>query len=163
MTLPLKIDDVTTDWLSAALDVTVTSFRVEEVIRGTATKIRLSLAYAGAPDLPAAMVLKGGLDIPEVGTITGLTGYAREVEFFRDVAPELDINIPRSYFGAIDPDSGQALVLLEDLTARGVTFGRATSPISVGPTAVALDMMARYHAMWWESPRLDPLARFPGV
>jgi aminoglycoside/choline kinase family phosphotransferase len=126
-------------------------------------KMRLSLSYAGATDLPAAMVLKGGLDIPEVGNIVGLTGYAREVEFFNDVAPELDINIPRSFFGAVDPDSGQALVLLEDLNERGVTFGHATSPISPDTAVVALDMMARYHALWWESPRLDPLARFPGV
>ncbi|MGH2794445.1 MAG: phosphotransferase [Actinomycetota bacterium] len=161
--LPLKTEDVTAEWLGAALGATVTSFRVEEVIGGTATKMRLVLDYGGSPDLPSAMVLKGGLDIPEVGNIVGLTGYAREVEFFNDVAPELPINIPRAFFGGIDPVSGQALVLLEDLTARGVTFGRATSPITPEAAAVALDDMARYHALWWESPRLDPLARFPGV
>lgn len=163
MRLPLTTEDVTASWLSDALGVEVTSFEVVEVIGGTATKMRLALEYAGSTDLPSAMVLKGGLDIPEVGNIVGLTGYAREVEFFNDVAPSLDIKIPRSFFGAVDPESGQALVLLEDLNDRGVTFGRATSPISADTAAVALDMMARYHALWWESPRLDPLARFPGV
>lgn len=161
--LPLKAEDVTASWLSAALEVGVASVDVVEVIGGTATKMRLALEYAGPSDLPSTMVLKGGLGIENVGAIVGLTGYAREVEFFRDVAPSLDINIPGSYFGAVDPDTGQALVLLEDLNARGVTFGRATAPISVETVASALDDMARYHALWWESPRLDPLARFPGV
>ena len=161
--LPLKTEDVTAEWLSAALGVDVASAEVVEIIRGTATKMRLRLAYDGETELPTTMVLKGGLDIENVGAIVGLTGYAREVEFFRDVAPELSINIPGSYFGAIDPDTGQALVLLEDLTARGVTFGRATAPITPDVAADALESMARYHALWWESPRLDPLARFPGV
>ena len=169
--LPLKTEDVNAEWLSAALSsrypgVQVTSLNVGTVIRGTATKMQLLLDYneAGVEHgLPPTMVLKGGFDIPDVGNIVGLTGYAREVEFFNDVAPQLSINIPRSYFGAIDPETGQAVVLLEDLTARNVTFGRATSPITPEIAAESLDIMARYHALWWESPRLDPLARFPGV
>ncbi|MEX2558146.1 MAG: phosphotransferase [Actinomycetota bacterium] len=170
--LPLKTEDVDAEWVTAALSsrhagVEVTSLKVGTVIRGTATKMQLLLEYNDAGrehGLPHSMVLKGGFDIPDVGNIVGLTGYAREVEFFNDVAPELDgINIPRTFFGAVDPDSGQALVLLEDLTVRNVTFGRATSPITPEVAAESLDIMARYHALWWESPRLAPLARFPGV
>ncbi|HJR19288.1 MAG TPA: phosphotransferase [Actinomycetota bacterium] len=169
--LPLRTEDVTVEWLTDALSsrypgTEVTVLQVGEVIRGTATKMQLLLEYNAAGrehGLPPTMVLKGGFDIPDVGNIVGLTGYAREVEFFRDVAPELSIKIPASYFGGIDPDTGQAVVLLEDLNARGITFGRATSPITLDVAALALDDMALYHALWWESPRLDPLARFPGV
>lgn len=79
MPLPLKTEDVTAKWLSAALSsrypgVEVTSLQVGNVIRGTATKMQVLLAYndAGrAHGLPPTMVLKGGFDIPTSATSSG--------------------------------------------------------------------------------------------
>jgi len=169
--LPLRVDEITAEWLSAALSsrypgVEVTSVHIGRVIGGTATKVRLLLEYNAAGHalgLPATMVLKGGLDMGDIAAIVAVTGYAREAEFFRDVAPDLSINIPRCYYTGIDEGSGQALVLLEDLLARNASFGRATRPLTPEVAATALDIQARYHALWWESARLDPLPRFPGV
>src|SRR3546814_15399534 len=66
--LPLRIEEITADWLSTVLaenypGTKVTEVHVGTVIAGTATKVRLLLAYneAGhAHRLPPTMWLKGG-------------------------------------------------------------------------------------------------------
>ena len=43
-------------------------------------------------------------------------------------------------------------MLLEDLLARNVTFGSALRPIDPAIARRGLEMLARYHARWWNSP-----------
>jgi hypothetical protein len=146
--------------MSAALSsrfpgVQVRSLRQTNFIDGTAQKIRFELDFAGPNSVagaPASLWVKGGFDPKGAGQGDA---FANEVRFFRDIAPLLPINRPDSYFGEVDPSSNNGVVLLEDLLLRGATFGRATEPLRPNQTAAVLSLQARYHAFFWESPKLD--------
>jgi len=161
--LPVALEDISAAWASEALavrtpGVEVRSLDIGTVLHGSATKVRLLLDYnaAGhAAGLPATMFLKGGFE-EHSALVAG--GYASEVQFYRDVAPQLPVNVPVCYFAGCNKGSGQAIVLLEDLLARNISFGRSTDPISPETAAATLEILARLHAHWWEDDaRLPPL------
>ena len=159
--VPASPEEITPDWLNGALDgafpgVRVTTIRQTGFIDGTAQKLRFQLTYA--PDGrqgPPSLWIKGGFD-PK-GAEQG-DAFANEVRFFLDLAPLLDINIPRCFFGVIDAASNNGVVILEDLILRGATFGRATAPLSADQAAAVLSLQARFHARFW---RGRDVAQFP--
>ena len=62
--LPLRPEEVTPEWLSAALrtrypEARVTSFEVLDTLEGTATKLRTKITVSGV-DLPEIVWIKGG-------------------------------------------------------------------------------------------------------
>lgn len=167
---PCKVEDVTADWLTAALQrhypgALVKSFHFGEINWGTATKMRLMLDYnrrGHELELPATMYLKGGVSVQHQHEVVA-SGYEQEVRFFRDIAPALSIPLPACYFSDTDGATGQALVLMEDLLARNAGFGHALSPIGPDTVALGLELLAGLHAHWWQAPQLVDLDRFPGV
>jgi hypothetical protein len=163
--LPIALEEITAEWVTAALalrtpGVEVRSLHRGTVIHGSATKVRLLLDYnqAGhAAGLPPTLFLKGGFE--EHGLVS-TAGYAGEVMFYREIAPQLPVNLPGCYFAGIDEKSGQAILLLEDLLARNASFGRATESISADTAAATLGLLARLHALWWQNDVKLPALRF---
>jgi len=161
--LPRQLDEITPAWVSEALaarypGTVVTELHFGAVISGTATKIRLLLSYneAGhAHALPPTMWLKGGF-IRHGHTYDEF--FRAEAEFYGQWAPELSINIAQCFYA--ERDDVQGLVLLEDLLARNVKFGRPTVPISIEQERQTIEQLAKVHAKWWQSPRLEPLNSF---
>jgi Phosphotransferase enzyme family len=154
--VPNDVDDLTPEWLTAALqqrypELTVTTVRVEEVIWGTATKVRLQVGYDASPPSagpPVALCVKGGFDerLLDFGTTRA---YRLEAGFFRDVAPGLEIPLPACWFAAIDEDRGTGVLVLDDLVAAGASFGDPRSPWPVDRVAAALEVAAAWHAATW--------------
>lgn len=160
MKLPLTAEEITTDWLNAALrfrypDVVVSTSKVEDIILGTSTKIRVSLQYAKGRDcgLPPTMIVKGGFEAhsPKMKEM-----YINEIRSYRDVVPLITMNTPFCYYAGSDPDSHQSVVIMEDLRAKGVNFLHPQKPQSFAQVARRLTAMARYHAETWNSPRFKP-------
>lgn len=169
--LPLSIKQLTPEWVTGALGIRypgtiVTSFSVDGLIVGTASKARLNLEYAvdGNPsDLPSVMYVKGGFHGPEQMALAG-AGYLRECVFYSHYAPKLgDLEVPRSYFAAADKQTGQAIMLLDDLTARQVHFGNATKPISPDIAASVLEWQARLHGKFWNVADTGEFEAWPGT
>ena len=159
--LPLGIDEITTAWLTAALrtrrpDVTVAAMNRVDVVEGTATKILVDLTYAGpAGNLPARMWIKGGFaDHREF--VGNLGVYSGEVRYFNDVAPRYSLRQPRAYFAVAQDDPVQGILGLEDLRARGVSFARATRPMTPGQAAAGLETLADLHGRTWGRHRSGP-------
>lgn len=156
--LPLELKDVTADWLTGALrrrhpGVQVTRLAIGNVIWGSATKVWLLPEYdaAGiAAGLPASMVLKTGFD-PRMRELA-FAVYEREALFFERLAPLLSIPLPHCWFAGTDQAERQSAVLLEDLVARGCTFGVNTEPVSVDRLRSLLGLLAGLHARWWNRP-----------
>ena len=165
--LPLRIEDITCEWLTGVLSeryagAAVSELHIGTVITGTATKVRLLLAYNEAGHqhgLPPTMWLKGGF-IRHAYTFD--ESFIHEAKFFASWAPQMTINVPKAYWAGWE-DGVQGLVLMEDLAARNVTFGNATRPISLDQQALTLDLLARMHARWWQSPELKRLRNFSTV
>lgn len=158
--LPLTTEGVTAAWLSAALrtrypDVEVTQVEPAQTIEGTATKVRLRLAYgphAPRDGLPDQMCIKGGFGAHRE-YLGGMGLYSSEVRFYNEIAPLYELARPASYFGLTQTDPVQGIVALEDLQARGVTFARATRPLSVTLARAGLDALAALHGQSWGDDR----------
>ena len=155
--LPRSLAEVSAAWFSVALSqrypgTDVASLARDTVINGMATKARYLLRYsrAGNPHgLPGSLWLKSGF---EAHSARSAQLYAAEVNFFRDIAPVAAINAPVTYFEAIDPETGNGVLLMEDLTERGVTFGTQTEPITPDIAVGLLAIQARYHSFLLRNP-----------
>jgi hypothetical protein len=159
---PASLDAIDAAWLSAALAERYPGVRVDEArpttkIGGTATKIRIELTFkppAGQAGAPASLWAKAGFE--GRGAHQG-DAFANEVHFFRDLAPTLPANPPLSYYGDIDPATGNGIVLLEDLLLRRAEFATAATQLRLDEVVAVLELQARYHAFLWRSPRLFEL------
>ena len=121
--------------------------------------LRISSTFDGpAPDAPASVVAK----IPtflefERESDKALIDllYSTEIQWYRDLRAECPVRAPASYWGAMEPESGRYCLLLEDLSAL------ATADQLTGTTPeqaeLAVRNLAKIHAGWWESERLDQL------
>jgi aminoglycoside phosphotransferase (APT) family kinase protein len=152
--LPLSVDDLTAEWLTAALrtrhaGVEVSQARQLDVVEGTATKVLFALEYAGeACGLPRQMWVKGGFaDHREYVGALGV--YTGEVRFFAEVAPAYRLHHPQHYFALAQDEPVQGIVALEDLHERGVTFARATTPMTAAQVDAGLETLAHLHGQTW--------------
>lgn len=156
--LPLNIDELTAGWFSSVLPlpagVTVTSADVGSVIWGTATKVFVRLGYSREdPGLPDRVCVKGGFN-PNLRPMAG-PGYQAEALFFAGLAPHLDLPLPRCWFADHDPETGQGVVVLEDLRSTGTEFPDMIDPLAPDTVAGALRLLAACHAATWDGKGLD--------
>lgn len=166
---PNKPADITASWLTEVLapsfpGTVVTSLHHAEILGGTATKVRLVLDYNRAGHehgLPATMWAKAGFGGHELAADM-LCFYEAEVDFYAGAAEALGLGLPRCYFAGLDPEGGEAIVLLEDLLARNTTFCTAGDEASPDLVAAGLDFQARFHAATWDGRGCDGLAVYPG-
>jgi len=157
--LPITIEEITSDWLTAALrtkthDVTVRGVRIVDVIHSTTTKIRLKLDLdeaamrAGIPDL---VILKGGFE-PHSRELWHM--HEREVRGYRDVLSVVSLPSPMCFFADFDAERQQGIIIMDDLVARGVSFCHASRPQTHEQVARRLGVLAQFHAKTWTSPEL---------
>jgi hypothetical protein len=166
--LPIELEDITRDWLQAALrsyapDVEVRSYEFVDFMRTTCTKIRIKLDLVNnrtdAP-IPDSVILKGGFE-PHSRILK--TMHENEVHGYADILPELKLRAPKSYFADYDPDREQGIVIMEDLVQRGVDFCSALKPQGFDAIALRLEELARFHAQSWASPDFAPGRRWDWV
>ena len=152
--LPLTLEEITPAWLTSALrikapGVTVRDLKVGDIIRGTCTKIRLHLDLdeAGkAAGIPETVYLKGGFEEHSRKLVFVLM---TEALGYRDLLDGAGLNSPQCYFADWDADRAQGIVIMEDLTLRGVTFGDPMRPRSHDDVARSLELLAHHHARTW--------------
>jgi hypothetical protein len=131
--LPVEIEEIDRDWLGAALrtgipDARVKDFAIERMLRGTCTKIFLRLDLneaARAGGISERVVLKGGFE-PHSRDLHFM--HEHEVRAYRDLLPTLGLRAPICYFADYDAERRQGIVILEDLTRRGVNFCNPLRP-----------------------------------
>lgn len=157
MRLPLNIEEITPQWIEAALalrypGVGVKRCEIADVMLGTSTKVRVRLTYNSvgqAFELPETLIVKGGFEehSPSMKFM-----YAKEARTYAEILPLWDIRAPRCYFARSDEQSYQSIILMEDLNACGVTFCHALRPHSYEQVRNRLQAMAHYHAQMWKHP-----------
>jgi hypothetical protein len=145
------------EWLNAALaprfpGIEIASTTVTETLQTMATKVRFDVEYDHAPDdAPGAFCIKGYFGVGEGYRKTAGLG---ETRFYRELASTVSVRVPPCHYTGIDPDTGHALIIMEDLVASGNTFLTALSPYSVDQTAATLDQLAQLHARYWDDDHL---------
>jgi aminoglycoside phosphotransferase (APT) family kinase protein len=157
--LPLAVEDVTTSWLSDALGAAVAEVEPTGIVWGTATKVLLRVRYAtGGVGLPTRICVKGGF-VPELLAIMA-PGYQDEARFYRDIAPRFGAALPRCWYAAVDEDTGQGIVVLEDLAAVGVRFCDAREPLRPSQVFDGLRLLAALHDTSTDAPWLSATPYF---
>jgi aminoglycoside phosphotransferase (APT) family kinase protein len=144
------------EWLTAVMQETYPGVEVSGVtildeLTTLATKLRFGVHYTNAPgDPPPSLFMKGFFDD---GAQRAWIGEP-EARFFAELAPMLDIRMPRAVYAAVDERNHHGLVILHDLVAEGAQFLTALSPYSPDQVDATLAELAKLHAGSWDSPNL---------
>ena len=162
--IPFEPEAYDADLLNAIIapwrpDVRIAGVRVRDAKKygdgmvSTAARAFLEVDYAaGSPaGLPRNLVLTLGRS-PDfmIGPL-----YRNEVQFYNVLRPELtDIEAPFTLGGSYDPATQAFALLLEDLTDRQARFPNVLTPVTLDEVRAILDVLARVHARYWQSPRL---------
>jgi hypothetical protein len=136
-----------------------TTARVVQVGRaGTRTTLishleRLTLEYEGdRADAPASLLLKSTRTDVAAGIVSG---GRNEAVFYRDVAPSSPRDVLAECFDVSTGAEGTpCYVLMEDLSATHSVPYVWPVPPDLPACERLIDAYARFHACWWESPRL---------
>ncbi|MFK7914875.1 MAG: phosphotransferase [Pseudomonadales bacterium] len=159
MTSPLHPDQMTPAWLSNTLaasgfqDSAVAAFSTTRIGTGqTGACARVHLRYQSAnADGPDTLVAKFASDSElsrESAVAMGI--YRRELEFYRDVAPGLNMRLPRCYALEIDARGAQFLILMDDLAPAEPGDQLAGCSVAVARQAV-LELVGLQSATWCDA------------
>jgi hypothetical protein len=145
---------ITPEWLTQALAYAGHHGEVRHVetnVIGTGQvgrNVRLSLTFTNSSDAPASLVAK----LPAADAVSRQTGidqlnYLREVRFYSELAPTVDIRTPRVLFTDIDESSHDFIILMEDLSPAE----QGDQLAGCGPDSahLALLELAKLHAPRW--------------
>lgn len=155
--LPLEAGEVTAAWLGGVLsrahpNLVVERLVVDDVVWGTGTKLMVSATYNAVgrnAGLPERLCIKAGFG--EHRELVKFC-YQTEARFFSELAGQLPIGLPRTFFA--DHDENQGVVVMEDLRAAGAAICSVDRPIGKALAGAFLADLAQLHARWWNSPML---------
>lgn len=169
VTLPSGPGELTAGWLTAALretgtihDASVTGFEYETIGEGVGVLgqlARVRLEYDSG-DGPATLVAKFPAVTEENRELANLFRfYEREVRFYEEIADEVSLRTPKRYYSRFDPETGDYVLLMEDM--HPARCGDQVAGCSPDDAATLVREMARFHATWWDSPELSRLDWIP--
>lgn len=154
---PSRPDAVTAEWLGVQLGRTVSDVTWEPIGTGqVGDSARFHLSYAGepGPETLAAKFPAADETSRNTGAMMGL--YRKEVGFYREVAPQLDVRVPEVIACEIADDGVDFILLFEDLgPARG---GNQLAGCSLEDAEAAIRQAAAIHAPSWNNPAIVDLA-----
>lgn len=171
--IPAGPEALTPEWLTQALrqtgtirEAAVRSFDTEVIAQGVGLigqLARVKLHYdREEPGAPRSLVAKFPAAAPENREIGNLFRfYEREIRFYEEIAQEVELRTPRRYYSAMDTQAGEYVLLLEDLAPARV--GDQLASCSPAEVELAIRELAKFHAGWWENPRLAEMDWMPMV
>jgi hypothetical protein len=150
-------EQVTSEWLSGVLGapVSITSdTRVGDGLVGM--NVRYSLEVPNGSGLPSSIIAKlPSPDPTSRATGIALRNYEREVKFYDEIAPTVDIRVARCYHGEWHESDGDFVLLLEDLSPceQGNQITGCTPELA----RRSVVELARLHGPRWGDPLLDDI------
>jgi hypothetical protein len=154
--IPVEVDQITPDWLGAAVGRVVTAAEVVDHHSGTTGRARVRVRWADGDREPGMLFVKFAPFDPGQRAFVARVGLGvAEARFYATLAPEVPVRIPGVIASEWDDDGRYAMVL-EDLTTSGARFPRPRDD-DIGETAGRIvEEMACLHARFWGDPRLAP-------
>ncbi len=167
LTIPTSKDDLSTNWLNAALHTQgdATFGRIQDVdveTIGTGVGLvgglyRSRLSYAAQTNSgPSSVVVKICSDDPKsLKVAKTFLLYQKEVAFYRDIASLTPMKVPALYYCDFDSKSHDFVLVLEDLE-----YMTAASQLTGGTAEqgrLAIRHAARFHARFWDKVDEPPL------
>ncbi|MXY43627.1 MAG: phosphotransferase [Dehalococcoidia bacterium] len=170
--IPHTSEDITADWLTDALrssgvitTSSVTSIDAGDTSAGhgfTGRIARLAVTYdAHEKYAPASIIAKFPSYDPTIraAVTDSAMSYEREIRCYENLLGNVALSTPRRYYSACDPESGECILLLQDLAPA--RFGDNVGNPSREDIESAIRAIAGFHAEFWESPRLVDMDWLP--
>lgn len=155
------VGEIDEAWLTAALRETgrleseVTRVASEGVGQGVglmAELARLTIEYAGVEDLPSSMIAKFATRNDNRAVAQLLDFYNRETNFYNKIGHRgCPFRVPESYFGKVEQDTYDFVLLMEDL--GDVAPNDQITGSSAEEALEKIDNIAKLHAMFWNRVR----------
>ena len=170
--IPHTPEDISTDWLTDALrssgvitTSSVTSIDAGDTSAGhgfTGRIARLTVTYdSHEKDAPGSIIAKFPSYDPTIraAVTDSAMSYEREIRCYENLLDYVVLSTPRRYYSACDPESGECILLLQDLAPA--RFGDNVGNPSREDIDSAIRAIAGFHAEFWESPRLVDMDWLP--
>ncbi|MFP6816046.1 MAG: phosphotransferase [Pseudomonadales bacterium] len=149
---------VTSAWLTEVLQhggvqATIASFQAANVGTGqVGQNVRFELDYQTGAG-PASIVGKfASADPTSRSTGIAQNNYLKEVRFYQELKPSLDVQTPAVLFAAIDPMSHDFCLIMEDLAPA--VQGDQITGCNADQARLAISQAVRLHAPRWGDARL---------
>jgi hypothetical protein len=153
--IPVERSEITAEWLSAVLGRPVGSATIVDEHSGTTGRARVAIA-SDAADLPPSVFVKLAPFDPAQRAFVDSQGMGvSEARFYREVAPDVPVSIPRCLHADWDAD-GRYVMVLEDLELRGAEPIESGHPQLVTIVDGIIDGFAALHGAFHQSARLAP-------
>jgi len=154
---PTTADDITAEWLSAALaarhpgaDVAAVEVLERHEVTNAHARVRVTYRTAdGAPDILFCK-LPPNDDRRERIIASGMG--QREARFYAELAPSVRMRVPDAHVALTD-DDGMFAILLEDLVSSGCEVSDGSWAIPADAAAGALEDLARLHIRFADPAR----------
>jgi hypothetical protein len=149
-TVPVHPDEITDAWWDEVLGRVPDRSRWEPIGTGqVGDSVRFTLEFAG-DDGPLTLAGKfPAADPTSRGTAAMLGLYAREVGFYRELAPQLPVRTPATLFAEMADDGEGFCLLFEDLgPARG---GNQIAGCGIEDARAGVRQAAALHAPSWHN------------
>jgi hypothetical protein len=157
----LRPAGLTEAWIETALSrgfpgVGVSHFSLEPVGTGQiGATYRLTPRYdpSGSKG-PAQLILKCPPREPAARKVAeGTRSYKVEIEFYRNMAPKIDVRVPRLWDATYDETTGDYLILMDD--AAPASQGDQLLGCSAEQAQAAITEIVGLHAAGWNQPNID--------
>jgi aminoglycoside phosphotransferase (APT) family kinase protein len=150
--LPQQVDALTPEFFSSVLACEVE--RVELLDHHSGTTGRARFALRGDRNVPPTVFVKlPPFDERQRAFVASVGMGVAEARFYRDLADEVPVRVPRPYFA--ETDGNEYLMVLEDLEATGCRFPAPTDDDVADRARDIVEQLAALHSQYWESPRFS--------
>jgi aminoglycoside phosphotransferase (APT) family kinase protein len=148
--LPLEVGECTPSFFADALEADVATATLVDQSSGTTGRARFALT--GDAHVPSTVFVKlAPFDARQRDFVNSVGMGVAEARFYRDLAFELPVPVPRAYFA--DTDEDRYVMVLEDLDASGCWFPTPKDDDIAARARDIVEQLAALHAQYWESPR----------
>lgn len=149
MTFPSAPEELTETWLAEQLQQPVTGFRVETLGEGAGMIGQVRRVHLDGGTLPS-IIAKFPATAPENRAVAATYDmYGREVNFYQNLVQDIDLQAPQCYFSAIDQDTQDFVILMEDI--QGMRIGDQVAGCDAADAAKVIRRIARFHASTWDT------------
>jgi len=151
--IPQGVDELSASWLQAVMGVAVSRVCLEAADSGTTGRAVITVEYAEATPLPERLFVKLPPADPQQRAFVRATGMGvREARFYRELAADMPVRVPRCFFSDWDQGGERYIMLLEYLPDAGCTFRNASTRGSPVYLRQMLAELARLHGQYWLAP-----------
>jgi len=155
---PVRVEEISPEWLTGALQerhpgAQVSAVEVFDRVEVTNAHARLNIVYEHPAGAPASMFCKLLPTDERRAAIANTRMGSKEVRFYQDLAPRLELRVPIIHAAVCDPGDESFVLLMEDLVSTGCTVSNGTWGVDADGAAAALTGLAELHARFEDPAR----------